>query len=158
MKRRLFNFAAALSLVLGIGIAALWLVGQERENIFALGTLQRGVGLINSESCVALWAGDIALPTNRRTVNDSDAPGLLYRTMSGPPRTYMLFIRHWLLLLITLPPPLAWFLTARLRERMLRRSEGLCCHCGYNLRATPERCPECGAVPSPPPTVVGATR
>jgi len=46
--------------------------------------------------------------------------------------------------------PLIWI--ARLfwiRIRTARRmTTDACAECGYDLRATPERCPECGAVPT----------
>ncbi len=59
---------------------------------------------------------------------------------------------------LTLPLPLIALLTAispwRRARRWLKKRRGaklgLCPGCGYDLRATPDRCPECGrAVPTP---------
>jgi hypothetical protein len=49
---------------------------------------------------------------------------------------------YWKLLLITGWAPAAWLRHRHRRRQNARR--GLCPVCGYDLRATPDRCPECG--------------
>ena len=62
---------------------------------------------------------------------------------------YALFRTIWLpWWAIVLPFALVTLLVgARRLKRRLRTRVGHCSQCGYDLRATPDRCPECGAVP-----------
>jgi hypothetical protein len=59
--------------------------------------------------------------------------------------TYLL-IPYWFAALATTILPGLWAL--RWWGRRHARVVGLCRSCGYDLRATPDRCPECGEVPS----------
>jgi hypothetical protein len=53
-------------------------------------------------------------------------------------------IPFWELALLAALLPAVW-IARRWRQR--RPPPGHCRVCGYDLRATPERCPECGAIP-----------
>jgi hypothetical protein len=58
-------------------------------------------------------------------------------------------VPHWVLVATTAILPCirapGW---SRRRRRHRRRAAACCVSCGYDLRATPDECPECGTIPS----------
>jgi len=64
-----------------------------------------------------------------------------------PTELWGISVPHWFAFLFTALPPLVWF-----SRRAHRQIAGCCTRCGYDLRATPDRCPECGAAATPPST------
>jgi hypothetical protein len=60
------------------------------------------------------------------------------------PKTYgwEVVVPYWALFAATAALPLAWGWRWRRRRRLI--AVGHCVACGYDLRATPDRCPECG--------------
>ena len=91
------------------------------------------------------WKFDIR-PPSRITMNQNAA--FDWTRQKQPGASYIrLVMPLWELAAIFALVPSVWFLFRP------RRAPGLCVACGYDMRATPDRCPECGlatARPVPP--------
>lgn len=189
MRRRLFNFACALSLVLCIAIGVMWArSGWCDERV--QGYYNRWSGERDLHAyyfAVASYAGTISFRFNRSHMGEAfvqtfssdemkdlrqnypagrmrlqwvPADPIRYFLSEGPrpgfwtrhgsysrlaghrEDDWSFAVRDWLpmLLLAILPGVWAWqWWRARRAKRM-----GFCAQCGYDLRASNERCPECG--------------
>jgi hypothetical protein len=56
---------------------------------------------------------------------------------------------YWLLVAASATPWACWAIGFKRRRAARRIAVGCCASCGYELRASPERCPDCGAAAIP---------
>jgi hypothetical protein len=94
--------------------------------------------------------GDLAAPLTGPTVTTQEF-GLNILYASGTPpgwggRATLVQIPFWAAIALTSVLPAAWLLRQHRHHarRRHRADHGLCLTCGYDLRHTPDRCPECG--------------
>jgi hypothetical protein len=127
--------------------------GEGGRVVFQWAWLEADTPLQNVEA-PGLTGSTVALPPEARTlryVRESLYDLHLERQGGGPPAypgryqlTYVI-VPAWVPVILAAVLP-AWRLRRR-RQQRLRRETRRCAGCGYDLRATPDRCPECGTEP-----------
>jgi hypothetical protein len=170
--RRAPTILAALSLLISVALCTLWVRSYWRWDRLGVGRGQQSVRVESLRGGLGVrWETDLWPVGQARWRFDYDGPAAasagedlraacrwtfmgagadsylnmhLFVVSKGVPatRTRLLVVPHWWLVLLTaLTPALLARRTLRVRRRRNRR---LCPTCGYDLRATPGRCPECG--------------
>lgn len=146
MTRRLFNLLTGISLLLCVATVAFWLLTQNttpnNRVTIDISAMDR-YRLYSVRG--ALILEDFPAPI---TFNQSDsAAARLAKYVSG---RRAIRIPYWLIALFAVIAPSIWLARLKRRRERDRLHAGLCPTCGYDLRATPDFCPECGAAPAVP--------
>ncbi|HSV16121.1 MAG TPA: hypothetical protein VLI90_17805 [Tepidisphaeraceae bacterium] len=172
MKRRLFNVLAAVSLVLCVATAAACILSYQRLD--AIGSFEDHSPIVaQAKGRLLIGFGSLLKPNEHHRVERSNdvqigtlAWGYVFGDMletahgfagfwfaiSRPlgaqdKRNWCLIVPHWACFVATAILPLTAYAGWRRTARWQRK--GRCPRCGYDLRATPQRCPECGTAVKP---------
>lgn len=96
------------------------------------------------------WDGDGCIDLGTADVYDStecswQLLGLRFMRSLGADAAWLLILPYWPFIGVACIPLLLWERRQRRARLVQHRMENrLCLHCGYDLRASNERCPECG--------------
>ncbi len=159
MRRKLFNIAAVLSLVLCVATVAIWIRSHRRSDELCWCSSTTGyipVVSVQSGEGSAMFVYHPTLPKDRLTFHFQSTPINTFPGWDWPGTSALnrlgfygrwgldrvVFLPFWAVLLVSSFLPAIWLGCQRRRSR--RRKLGRCLRCGYDLRATPDRCPECG--------------
>ena len=164
--QRVRSFALSIVTILAIGAAvafvALWIAGYSRRDVFTIRLSDsraiwmesvRGVIQFVHETNTALGMFDsgwqVMEPADPLPSNTRGGFGFVATTMPMWDGTHsrtigITAVNVHPLLFIVLFGGAGAFAARRWWIRRRNAVEGLCRRCGYDMRATPERCPECG--------------
>jgi hypothetical protein len=156
--RRLFTLLSALSLLLCVATCALWVRGFWFVDGVTRGNDRKELGVVSLDGTFSIYREayfQITYPdplVNRYSVKIHTSPEFRwghfkFERQSRPDVGKLVSISFpcWFLAVLSFALP-SWRAAIMIRDR--KRIAGHCRSCGYDLRATPERCPECGTVPT----------
>jgi hypothetical protein len=131
MFRRLFTVVRILSLLLCVAVVVLWVRSYFKSDEIMFGASRLEMTVVKSVPGGIHWRGP------KETTSPVD-----FMVWYWQPALLMLVVPLW-------PLVRRWGRREAQRRSDLRRApKNLCRAFGYDLRATPGRCPECGAVPA----------
>ena len=129
MARRLFAVASALSMLVLAASPFLWLsIGLRGQHWIYVYETRGDNGVVTQHNLDLTLSSGVAFSWYANDYNDWS-----YRQVTAP---------CWAIAAAAIPLPTIWL--ERRRKKVRAEMLGLCPKCGYDLRASPERCPECG--------------
>ena len=147
MKRHVFTIPSVLSLLLSMSVLTLWAASYGPNHDFMRLSLRLRPPHYAVRSANG-WIGIYSMSPAVVRISPTTLPPGAVRVPTQT-ATQVLAAPHWAIAGLLLVPPAIGVRAYLLRRReRFRRTHGLCLICGYDLRASEERCPECG-VPIP---------